>query len=81
MHVSRALEAREPSNLLFACVRTCTRVRAYGVSVECVGCVCPKLYLIKKLLFEYLSIEIIQLKILKSDLILENFMKKLLYIS
>jgi hypothetical protein len=81
LRVSRAPEAREPSNLFFTCVRTRIRACVYGVSMECVGCVRQKLYLIKKLLFEYFSIEIIELKILKYDLILENFMERLLYIS
>jgi len=49
LHVSHALEAREPPNLFFACVR-CTRLCTRGVSVKCAGCVRPKLYPIKKTL-------------------------------
>jgi hypothetical protein len=48
LRVSRALEAREPPNLFFTCVRMHTRVCACGVSVECVGRVRAKLYPIKK---------------------------------
>jgi len=48
LRVFRALEAREPHNLFFACVRTHTCVCACGVSVEYVGCVRQKLYPIKK---------------------------------
>jgi hypothetical protein len=38
LRISRALKAREPSNLFFTCILTRTHVR---MTVECVSCVRP----------------------------------------